>query len=102
MNKPIKLRIVGIILEWNMNSIHSLRKRAEQYPLARNQCLIAFNRKQTIARIIDCMGGVHTYYSEKNQAFDVEELNNLVHDSFHVSIYVQKNDKGLKDIAKEL
>jgi hypothetical protein len=87
------LRITKIIEKWDMRGVHKLRKLGKTKKLRRGQCLIAFNKAQTIGRIIDNVGGVHTYYTTGSKVFDIDELSNLVDESFWVSLKIGKTTK---------
>ncbi len=82
------LRIVAIVDAWNMNGVHKLRGDKRSTALKRGQCLIAFNRKLTIGRIIDSEGGVHTYYAPPKEIFDIASVSQMVSDGFWVELRV--------------
>ena len=61
--------------------------------------MIAFNKRQTIGRIIDWEGGVHTYYAEKGEMFDLDSLRELVKAAFYVDLTPGTNAKrAAKDL----
>jgi len=86
-----------------MNKIHALRGDRRAIALKRGEALVAFNRKLTIARIIDCVGGVHTYYAEPKTVFDIQTLSELVDRGFWMQLTVggqaRKTAKKLKIAA---
>lgn len=89
MSAPIRsvpIKVVDIIGEWDMRKMHPLRFHRKTKNLRQGSCVIAFNRKQSMARIIDWAGGVHTYYAEKGEIFDMESLRELVNKAFYVDL----------------
>jgi hypothetical protein len=82
------LRITNIIERWDMRGVHKLRTGRPARSLKRGQCLIAFNKAMTIGRIIDEAGGVHTYYAEPRESFDIDSLSALVHRGFWIELRV--------------
>jgi hypothetical protein len=98
--RPTKIRITSIIDNWSMNRIHALRDRDSAVALRRGEALVAFNRKGTIARIIDCAGAVHTYYAEPKTVFDIQTLSDMVERGFWIELTVgakaRKTAKKLK------
>ncbi|MGB5812043.1 MAG: hypothetical protein WBG86_16020 [Polyangiales bacterium] len=83
-----KLRVTKIVEEWNMNCVHKLREDKGSRTLKKGDCLVAFNKKQTIGRIIDFAGGVHTYYARKKEVFDIQSLSALVETGFYIELSV--------------
>jgi hypothetical protein len=98
--RPTKVRITSIIDNWSMNRIHALRDQDRATALKRGEALVAFNRKMTIARVIDCVGGVHTYYAEPKTIFDMQTLSDMVERGFWMELTVgakaRKTAKKLK------
>ena len=92
--RPTKVRIISIVDEWSMNRIHALRDDSRAIALKRGEALVAFNRKMTIARIIDCVGGVHTYYAEPKTVFDIQTLSDLVDRGFWMQLTVGAKARG--------
>ena len=101
--RPQKVRITSIVDAWSMNKIHALREDSRSIALKRGEALVAFNRKGTIARIIDCVGAVHTYYAEPKTVFDIQTLSDLVERGFWIQLSVgaqaRKQAKKLKMAA---
>jgi hypothetical protein len=90
MTTPIKtarVKVVHIIRDWNMCSVHKLRLHKKSKALKTGSCVVAFNKSQTIGRIVDWKGGVHTYYAETGRMFDLDTLGDMVLDSFYVNLY---------------
>jgi hypothetical protein len=71
-----------------MNKIHALREDSRAIALKRGEALVAFNRKGTIARLVDCVGAVHTYYAEPKTVFDIQTLSALVERGFWIQLTV--------------
>ena len=87
MSTPIKtsrVKVYKLILNQDMGGIHKLRSKHRQLP--QGSCLIAFNNSQTMARIIDWRGGVHTYYANEREIFDLDTLTVLVKAVFYIEL----------------
>lgn len=87
MTTPIKtarVQVSKLTLNQDMRGIHKLREKHKH--LTNGSCLIAFNTAQTIARIIDWKGGVHTYYCEDGHIFDLDTLSILVKQAFFIEL----------------
>jgi hypothetical protein len=95
------VRITKIIENQDMRGVHKLRKRMRT--LKKGECLVAFNKSKNIARIIDHLGGVHTYYTEQGVVFNMDSLRDLVYDSFYIDITVgatvRKKAQHLRRVA---
>ena len=90
MSEVGTLRIVSIIENWDMRGVHKLRTGREATALSRGQCLVAFNKAMTIGRIVDVAGGIHTYYTEPKEIFDIDSLSARVTRGFWVALRVGK------------
>ena len=66
-----RVRVRDVIKGWDMRRKHALREGEKARALKRGQCLVAFNRALTMARIIDCEGGVHDYYADQGVEYDL-------------------------------
>ena len=88
MSQTNRIRITAIVDEWSMNRIHALREDKRARRLQTGEALVAFNKKLTIARFIDCTGAVHTYYSDPHEVFDLATLSHLVESGFWVELEV--------------
>lgn len=88
-----KIRVAEIIEKWDMRSVHKLRNHNKSKSLNALSCVVAFNKAQSIARIIDWKGGVHTYYAAKDQVFDLVTLRELVKVAFYVDLEPGANAK---------
>lgn len=82
--RTARVRITSIIQDQDMRGVHKLRRRHKN--LKAGSCFIAFNRSQTMARIIDWKGGVHTYYCEGGHIFDMDSLAVLVKAAFYIEL----------------
>lgn len=65
------VRVRHVVKDWDMRRKHALREGAKANGLKRGQCIVAFNRALTMARIIDCEGGVHDYYADQGVVYDL-------------------------------
>lgn len=97
--RSAKVRIDDIVEKWDMRGVHKLRERVALRKLKQGSCIVAFNKAQSIARIVDWKGGVHTFYCEKNEFFDLTSLKAFVKAAFYVEIEPGANAKRQ---AKEL
>lgn len=81
------IKIIRIIENYDMRKIHKLRKR-EMKKLKAGTCSVAFNKSRNIARIIDHFGGIHTFYADLGEVFDMETLRDWVYDAFYIELNV--------------
>lgn len=89
MSSPIKsvpVKIEDIITGWDMRKVHALRTHKLTKRLRQGSCIVAFNNKQSMARIIDWAGGVHSYYAAQGEVFDLDSLRELVNAAFYVDL----------------
>jgi len=89
MAQPIRtsrVRVTDVIDGWDMRGVHILREHRKMRNLSTGSCVVAFNKEQNIARIIDWQGGVHTYYADDNEFFDMESLRELSKTSYYVDL----------------
>ena len=87
MSTPIKtarVKVMKIVQDQDMRGVHKFRNKYKR--LDPGSCIIGFNRAQTMARIIDWKGGVHTYYCEKGHIFDLDTLQVMVRSAFYVDL----------------
>lgn len=88
-----RLRITKIFESWDMRKRHALRRKPSALNLKGGEVLLAFNARQTIARFIDCQGGVHDYYADKREMFDVTQLTQLVRAGLAVDLTVGTSER---------
>ena len=82
------MKMVAILDNYNMSGWHKLRNSKQARELTRGQCLVAFNRKMTIGRIIDSAGGVHTWYAPPKEVFDLAKLSAMIQQGFWIDLRV--------------
>lgn len=80
------MRVVHIIDDWDMRMVHRLRSHPKARSLQKGECLMAFNRAITIARIVDCNGGVLQIWSRPGRQFDYDECLLLVKSGWDVDL----------------
>lgn len=85
MTTSSSLSIARVVDGWDMRVRHSLRDKALK-GLKYGQCLVALNGKRTMARVIDCVGGVHDYYADPGMRFDMETLSQMLTQGFKVRL----------------
>lgn len=72
------LRVVEIVRNHSMRHGWHQHRAWYRSHLADRTAVLCFNRALTIARLYDCAGGVHNYYSDAGKQFDVAKLNDLL------------------------
>ena len=88
----MRLAVKRIIEEWDMRSRTSLRELLVTRRLKKGECVVAFNRKMTIARILintqseDAEVGTLEYYASEGYEFDMDVLRNIVSDGTDITI----------------
>lgn len=74
----MKLRVAKLVADWDMRERHKLREGRASNNLARGECVVAFNRTRTQARMIDSEGGIHDYYTDPGEEFDLGVLSEMM------------------------
>jgi len=64
--------VVKLVEKWDMRAIHSLRLGRAAQALKPGTCIVAFNKRETIAMIVDSRGGV--YHAYEPDGFDLTAL----------------------------
>ena len=67
-----EISVVKVVERWDMRSRHKLREGRAALALRARQCIVAFNKAETIAMIVDSNGGV--YYAYEPDGFDLRVL----------------------------
>ncbi|KKL50127.1 hypothetical protein LCGC14_2308620 [marine sediment metagenome] len=67
-----QISVVKLVEGWDMRGIHKLRLSRGAKALEPRTCIVAFNRAETIAMIVDANGGV--YHSYEPDGFDLRIL----------------------------
>lgn len=86
----MKCTVVHVEQGWNMSFKHDLRTSPRVEKLKPAECLVAFNVAETMARIIDCEGGVHDYYAPEGVKFDVKTLSDMMLRGIGIELEVRK------------
>jgi len=90
MASPIRtarIHVSHIIESMDMRYIHTVRDSNKVRNLSPGSCVLALNKSQRIARFIDYLGGVHTYYAEEDgPPFDLPAIRSLVKDALYVDL----------------
>ena len=98
-SNTVSLTIARVIDGWDMRMRHALREKALK-GLKHGQCFVALNGRRTMARIIDCVGGVHDFYADPGMRFDMQTLSQMCVQGFKVKLTgVMKYDKKLRIAA---
>src|SRR3990172_13173487 len=69
------VRVTKLVPNTDMRGVHKLRAKVS---CNSQEAWLFLNRKLTIARLIDSVGGVHTYYAPKDKQFDHQRLYGMV------------------------
>lgn len=77
------LNVLTVLHECDMRAIHRLRRVAQDYrhrgrPLRTGEALLFLNRRLTMARLVDSVGGVYTLWAPKDTEFDLQAVRGLV------------------------
>lgn len=84
---PGHVRVTRIIRNTDMRQTRALAERALNSTLSQGCAWLHLNRRYTMARLVDCVGGVHTYYAPKGTLFDawlLQEQANALNLTVHV------------------
>ena len=88
----MRVKVLHVVKAWDMRKKHALREGIRAAKLKRGQCLVAFNRALDMARIIDSEGGVHDYYADKGEQFDLQAVRGRMERAMFVDLDVGKHD----------
>ena len=88
----MKLKVVQLVQGWDMRRKHELRESLRARALKRGQCLVAINVARSMARIIDCEGGVHDYYADVGGEYDLYEVAAQIERGLNVELDVGRHD----------
>lgn len=83
------LRIDKIFTAWDMRARWELRNHRSAQKLQRGHCIVAFNRSETIARIITKSrpeGAEHNYYAPVGSKFDLDLLSDMMEHGIGVEL----------------
>lgn len=94
------VKVTRILLDQDLRSIHKLR--AGHQTLRKGACFMAFNKAQNMVRIVDCEGGVHSYWSPDRQLFDIDEVQRLVMRGWNVELDLGRSTEQTIDQMWEL
>ena len=95
MSAPVSLSIARVVDGWDMRVRHELRDQALD-KLRHGQCLVALNGKRTMARIIDCVGGIYDLYADHGMRFDIDTVSQMMQKGMKVRLAgVIRHDREL-------
>ena len=86
------VKIVKIIEGWHMAMRHKLRESLAAQRLKSGEVIVAFNNNFSMARFIDCEGGIHDYYADRGTMFDVDILSEWVSNAIGLQLSVGKTE----------
>ena len=84
LNSTVK--IVDIREEHDMRWKHYLRESLPVRRLKPGEVIVCFNRALTQARIVDHMGGIHDYWSDDLEPFDIEMITEYMQKGINVTL----------------
>jgi hypothetical protein len=89
-NSTVRVRIDRVVTEADMRKTRALvfDTPGIYRGLSRGHTVLLVNRACTMARLIDCEHGLHTYYAPPDETFDVDGILNMMRDKI-LSIGVQ-------------
>lgn len=88
-----EIQVVHVEQGWDMRLVHALREGLRARNLKPGQCLVAFNTRLDMARIIDAEGGVHTYYAYQGEEYDLETLAAQMRSGWKVELVVGQHER---------
>lgn len=91
----MKCKVVHVQDGWNMSFTHELRTSPRAEKLKSGECIVAINVAETIARVIDCEGGVHNYYAPEGVKFDVKTLSDMMLRGIGIELEVAPKRKAM-------
>lgn len=74
----MKCRMVHLIEGCDMRSKLELLQSRKAKALKRGQCIVAINGAQTIARVVDYVGGLHEYRAREGEQFSLGAITDLM------------------------
>jgi len=92
----MKCRMVHLIENQDMRTKHDLLQGKKARSLKRGQCLVALNSAQTIARVVDYVGGLHEYHAVEGERFSLARITDLMRQGIGLELAV-----GVHEVHKE-
>ena len=89
----MKLRVTKLLTDWDMRERHKLREGRASNKLSKGECVVAFNRSRTQARMIDSAGGIHDYYTDPGDEFDLGMLGEMMKAGIFVEFAVGRSER---------
>lgn len=89
----MKLRVAKLVEDWDMRERHSLRESRASNRLSKGECVVAFNRARTQARMIDSAGGVHDYYTDPGDEFDLGLLAEMMKAGIFLEFAIGRSER---------
>lgn len=97
----MKVEVVSLKKDWDMRCTHELRDSRAATQLKRGQCLMAFNTRRSMCRMIDSVGGVHTWYRRpEDGVFDVRAIAKLMKEGLAIELQVGRKTTQRAKILK--
>lgn len=96
------VRIKKLIVDADMRRTRSLilENRIQWRRLRRGEVILLINRAGTLARFVDCEGGIYSHWADPGEIFDVNDIQNTIaHRPLAIGIRVIKG-KGVKPRAQ--
>ncbi len=64
-------------MDWDMRSIHPMRQLGAK-GLREGEVSLFVNKRCTIAKLVDCVGGLYQHWCEKGEVFDMAVIRDRV------------------------
>lgn len=99
-SQAVSLAIVRVIDGWDMRRRHKLREKSMK-GLKYGQCVVALNGRHSMARVIDCVGGVHDYYADDGMRFDMQTVSQMMTQGLKLKLTgIIKYDREIEQIGR--
>lgn len=93
---PSTLTVVHVEECIDMRQVHEFRECERASKLKPGECILGFNFNAKIVRIIDYELGIHTYYADEGEKFDLELVKARVRSGMATIMVMPKTPKEQK------
>ena len=93
---PTKLTVVHVEDHIDMRLVHEFRESERASKLKPGECILGFNHDASMVRVIDYEQGVHTYYADEGEKFDLGKVKERVRRGMATIIVMPKSDREKK------
>lgn len=99
MRTARRIEVVKYLEEHDMRFRIDDRDLARKHKLQRGQCILALNTRTTMARIIDCNGGLHDWAAPQGEYFDAQSIRDLVWHGLFLELALEGRAENVTPIA---